>query len=1353
MKMRCVSTSLVFLVSAWLATASAGEEPGCALVRSMADTFRGQDVGTTWGQLLLMGIDFVDAKRGVVAGFNDSTEIRFNNRFSGLLGWTDDGGRTFTVSKVGGPGQPKGPLWTVRRAAADTFWAAGYGGLVIRSDDAGRTWKEFHCGRGYPSVQVDFRDTDHGLLAMADNGRLCATDDGGKAFREIATPAKDVRAVAMGTGGFGVAAGSDGDLLVTSDGGATWSFPPGWRVPGEKGGERNRLGTWFRSAAALGDKCAWVAGDTGTVLRTVDAGKSFEAVAIPGGEFLTAIRFADANHGWALGWHTVYRTDDGGKTWQLQPAAGGTNLNGLAVLDANTAWLAGHYGCVQQTIDAGKTWTTLNDYSELHAVTMVTDKVGYAGAESGAILRTDDGGRTWRFLTVPRGKSIEAIHFIDADTGWAVGDWGHIVRTTDGGQTWSVCNGGFNDILKDVHFLDRSHGIALGARGAILLTDDGGGTWQPAASPTSRMLYAVDFPTRTTGFACGKGVVLKTLDGGRSWSEIKSWNFEDDIFEDVRFANERLGLMVGDCGMIYRTADGGQCWERQPQHEASWSKPREVPKARAGVSTMVAGRRIDVPLHRIDVTDANTFHIAGSRGTILRSTDGCRTWGSIKTAARNNVYAISRGVAVGRWGQIQLINPQTAAAPLVGPYGGGPASWEAGHDTELGKPPLDSRIGASHKFDENGRLTELAFNGSRFPIGREFPTFTVLALKDGKPDQVKTLKPDDSACIQVLHDPFGTSELLMDSDLLKARVSYTSGNDRLHVAVRILEEKQARVLRVSAGEEFVRLMGDTPGNLRNGALAVPVDGGELIPFTGFATSKNVLRKSNEIGGWTFKNRMISFADGRAGLVLRSLQWQATFHYGQAFVLTGAMPTPYLYMGWSFDTRLSSPENVAKAIAEKSWDDTSPAWLAAPMACDELGFDLFYVDDRNGDKTVNWVDSAIAYRDGCYQPCTWMKDSPALCDTFPQAQTLFMLWDNPFIGNTHADSRALKRASDGRPSYQWGAWSRSIAYEWQSGRLQRFFDKTADDFDFPPTPCHFGSDTWTCGAGGTDFSPDHPSSREESIRAKIDALRLLARRGYATDSEALSEWGLAGNLLWGWWTPYMGNGCWPGGFTRCWEHIPPREGLDGPVVSSLFGKTIPLQTVLFQGMTYHGAGAWTSPAFAILNGSRPTDSGIQGLKGREFFYYPWLVLWKTISPLKVRNVREPMPDLWELAYEDGSLLKLDVRANSWTLQRNGIAYDGYSPANPTVDPLKNGSWGLPYENFNPPFPKGSFAVWKSGSFKIKVEGVTKVKSVRVIGGPADAKPPQFSASSGKDTLTVKIKGKDPLVHPMLVFEAE
>lgn len=1132
----------------------------------------------------------------------------------------------------------------------------------------------------------------------------------------------------------GVVGGGDGELLITNDGGKTWRVPDGWqeRIDGEL---VNRVPNWFRGAAVVGDTHAWVVGDGGIVVSTADAGKTFDVHRVPGNDFFIKVRFADTQHGWILGWHNAYRTEDGGKTWKMQPHAGGVFMHGLSVLDANTAWIAGHYGCIQHTTDGGKTWQTLNDYTDLYAVEMVDDQVGYAGADSGAILKTTDGGRTWAFLDVPRGSAIEAMQFLDENTGWAVGDFGHVICTTDGGTSWRRGEIDFNDILKDLHFFDAKRGIAVGARGAVFSTNDGGATWRRTDTPTDKMLYGVDFPTPTTGYASGVGVILKTTDGGSTWKQLASPSIE--ILSDVRFVNESDGVVVGDIGQIFTTLDGGETW-RQPD-----CPTREC-------------------LHRIEVIDDKTFLVAGSRGTILRSTDGGTTWTPTKAGARNNVYCISRNVAVGRWGQVQIMNPNALRAPAVAAKAPDIPEYESVILPRgvSGVPP--GAADGSFKVDRKGRLTEVTVNGRTYPTSKQFPTFTVLVMKDGKPAEIKELSPKDKAWKITRVDnaasnlPDTERAYIYDSDLLSVRVSYTALPDRLVARVEVLEEREGRLLKVSTGDgQFIRLIGDTPELVRKGALAVPVDGGELIPFTGFNIDKNVLQKTNSIGGWTFKNRMITFSDGTAGLVLRSHQWHGKFHYGQD-VLKGAIgPVRFLYMGWSFDTRCGSAGSIAEALENNEYGENPPAWLTDELPIDTFGFDLQYVGDVNGDDTANWVDAVITYRDGNYKRTRMIDESPGMCDNYPQAPTCFMLWDNPFIGNTHSDSRALRRAPDGRPSYKWGAWSRSIAYEYESGRLARFFDKIADDFDFEPLPVHLGTDTWTCAGGGADFSPDHPSTKEEAIRAKIDTLQLLARRGYRTDSEALSEWGLAGNLLWGWWTPYVGNGVWPGGFSRSWGHLPTKKGLDGPVVSHIFAKSIPLQAVSFQGITYHGAGSRTPPGYAIMHGSRPNPSGMGHLKYKEFLYYPWIVLWKVISPHRITNVRDLDDDLWQFTYEDGSVLKLDVRANTWVLNKDGIVYDGYSPVNPSEDPIKSPDyWGMPFENFKPPFSAGSFGVWRNGTFTIKVPGVKSVKPPRVAGAPEkDQAPPEYSTKYSNGVLTIRIENKDPVKHPMLVFQAE
>ena len=1328
---------LLLCISRRTVAAQEDGDKGCEVVRSMGQTFDGPDVGATWGELLLMGIDFADEKRGVIGGFNDPTELLFNHRFQGMVGYTEDGGRTFKFIKT------RANIWAVSHGAGDTFWAAGHRNLVMRSDDAGKTWKEIrgsgHSGRSI--AQINFRDADHGIIAGGQR-KLYVTDgdDAGKRFRTMRPPSptrdqlpggkrpNSLNAAAISQEGFGLAGGGDGELIVTTDHGATWHRPPGWVEGGS-----NKVPNWLRNAEVVGKTHGWMVGDNGTVVRTTDGGKTFELHQIPGGDFLNAVRFADTEHGWILGWHNAYRTEDGGKTWKKQTAAGGVYMNGLSVLDADTAWIAGHYGVVQQTTDGGKTWQTLNDYTDLYAVAMIDDSVGYAGAESGAILKTTDGGRTWAFLNTPRGSAIEALQFLDANTGWAVGDFGHVVFTTDGGASWHTAEIDFSDILKDVHFFDAARGVAVGARGAVFATTTAGASWKRIKTPTSKMLYAVDFPTPTTGYACGSGVVLKTTDGGATWQELKSPTI--DILSDIRFTNEARGVMVGDIGRVFLTDDGGATWRKAPAPTREW-------------------------LHRIEVLDDGTLLVAGSRGIILRSSDAGATWTALKSGVRNNVYCISRNVAVGRWGQVQLIGQLEdieAALKRVATFPG----YENTVLPEGVSNVPTANLSGSFKVDEKGRLTEVSVNGRTYPTNRRFPTFTVLVMKDGKPDTVKEIAPDDKGW-KITPEPLASGApgreqaFIFDSDLLTVRVSYTGLPDRVVVKARLVEEKQGRLLKVSTGDdEFIRLIGDTPETVRKAALAVPVDGGELIPFTGFAADKNVLQKSNGISGWSFKSRMISFSDGSAGIVLRSHQWHAEFHYGQGHSRGNILPTRYLYLGWSFDTRVDSAERIADLVKEGGYGDNLPSWLEQPPKIDTFGFDLQYVGDVNNDGRINWVDSAVSYREGNYKRSRMVDENPALCGDTAQAPTCFMLWDNPLIGNAHIESRAMCRSRDGRPAYQWGSWSRSVGYEFHSGRLARYFDKVADDFDFPPMPNNFGSDTWTCGGGRADFNPNHPATREEAIEGKIEGLQLLARRGYRTDSEAISEWGLAGNMMWGWWGPYLGNGVWPGGFSRCWDHVSTRKGLSGPVISHVFGRPIPMQTALFQGLLYHGAGSRTPPGYAILNGSRPQRSGMGRIRHQEFFYYPWIVLWKMLSPYRLTNATELDGDLWELSYEDGSVLKLDVRANTWVLKKDGITYDGYSPANPHNDPMKSPyGWGTPYENFKPPFAKGSFGVWRNGSFTIRVAGVKAVKPPRVVGAPEkDQAAPQYTANFERGVLTINIKDKDPVAHPMLVFEAE
>jgi len=1336
----CSALLAFFFCTLLFSTAVRSEEQtNWKLVRSMTDTFDGPDVGDTWGQLLLTGIDFADAKRGVISGFNDATEIRHNGRTQGMIGYTEDGGRTFHTIKA------RSNMWTAHHAGGDTFYVAGIG-VLMRSNDAGKTWKNIDGGGGSrPPKQLDFTDSDHGFLAI---GGLCRTEDG-KTIKKLEHPAQVLHGVSMGEAGFGAAAGQHGDILVTNDAGKTWKRLDGWRTD-----NKNKMANWFTNAAAAGKTHAWYVGDNGAVVRTTDAGKTFDIQHLPslvpdvGGEFLTAVRFADAKHGWALGTHYLYRTENGGESWQMQQTAGGVNMYGMSILDANTAWIAGHYGVVQHTTDGGKNWHTLNDYTDLYAVAMVDDKSGYAGAESGGMLKTEDGGRTWRFIPSLRGSSVEAIQFMDADTGWVVGDWGHIAATADGGKTWRRGESDFHGILKDLHFFDDNRGLAVGEQGTIISTADGGATWNRIESPTAAMLYAIDFPTPQTGYACGKAVVIKTTDGGKTWAKTPSPT-DVDILSDVRFVDESRGVMVGDIGMIFLTDDGGASWRRVDSPTIEW-------------------------LHRIEIVDDKTFLAAGSRGNILRSSDGGEKWMKMSCGTRDNIYCISRGVAVGRWSQIQILDPEAdLRKPMPEKVTVVPQSLLP---EKVWNPLPPDAAHASYKVDDKGRLTEVTVNGRTYPTNKQFPTLKVLVIKDGKPQQLKTIAPDDKGWkITPAESDENEQAFIFDNDLLTVRMSYKSKPDRLVVTAKVIEEKGGHLANICTGDgKFLRLMGDSPEVLRSGGLTVPVDGGEFIPFTGFTSDRPELQKWNSLHGWYFKNRMVGFTDGVGGVILRSHQWHAVFTYGQSHFTGSPLPTRYLYLGWGFDTRMGGTWNMQQGIDKGWWAGGAPDWMTCPLPVDTFGFDIQYVGDANNDGDVNWVDAGVTYRDGNFARSAMVDDNPGMCGKANQTQVSFnygyILWSTPYSGNTHSDIRAHRHGHDGRPSLEWGDFSRSVPYETASGRMARYFDKQADEFNFPPMPAYIGCDTWTCGLGGGDSTPGHSHTGEEGTLAKIEVLQLLARRGYLTHSEALSEWGLEGDYFFGWWTPYVGGGAWILGFSRCWEYSPTGGygNGSGPLRAHFFSKAVPLQSVIFQGLTYWGSGYRAPASYSILHGCRPHPDDMPGIRDKALFYYPWMVLWKTVSPRRVMNVRDPQPDLWELTYDDGSVLELDVRTDSWVYTKDGIVYDGYSPPNPVADPVMHAPafcWGVPCANeYAKLFPKGSFGVWRNGTFTIKVPGVKAVKPPRIIGGKdkfgktrqigppgAHQMPPAYETSYDDGVLTIKIKDKDPDAHPMLIFE--
>ncbi len=314
-----------------------------------------------------------------------------------------------------------------------------------------------------------------------------------------------------------------------------------------------------------------------SVVRSENGGQSFARVfdADAGGPQLRRLAFVDESRGWAIGsrhpgMSSILHTSDGGVSWvsqtenivvddetlvRLQDIAFSSAERGVAVGSVVDVPALSDPPVILSTVDGGAEWSVLtfpgSHRTTLQSVCLTAGGTGLAVGPS-RVVRTDDGGATWRDITTELelfGTDLRTVSCTETGQFWIGGESvrrlglmpgsSHetVLFSPDDGGTWlgrsppSLAN--TQDVVTSIASIDELNGWALAEdHTTVFHTDDAGATWVEQALPVGAApgrvhLNALDFRDSQRGVIVGvtvpedespnRPLVFTTADGGDTW--------------------------------------------------------------------------------------------------------------------------------------------------------------------------------------------------------------------------------------------------------------------------------------------------------------------------------------------------------------------------------------------------------------------------------------------------------------------------------------------------------------------------------------------------------------------------------------------------------------------------------------------------------------------------------------------------------------------------------------------------------------------------------------------------------------------------------------------------------------------
>jgi photosystem II stability/assembly factor-like uncharacterized protein len=382
-------------------------------------------------------------------------------------------------------------------------WLGGEYHSILRTSNGGISWQQQYFDSlksYYGEIAAISSPTHQVVIAVTYDGFLLRSADGGLNWNSSRPMEKfnnnfNFTKITFLDSTFGIASGSRGTLLQTTDVGLTWT-----RIDSSYDG-------WVNKIQFVSSNIGWII-SSGKLFKSINGGVDWNLQLSTDSIYgVRDIYMIDSLGGWATTISKLLKTTNGGSTWTEQPLAVKNNNFGamhIVFYNSQVGVLFEVRERIPQsqfsvynyvTTNGGVTW---NEYKLNKEFISSFDKLIFTDPSNGYFLsqgnlwQTKDTAKTWNIIyqQIP-GEQGYAFDFIDSLQGWIHFWAGNIGKTTDGGKTWKLSSIPYMNQVLNMKFADKNHGIAIGYEGSIFATIDGGETWFNEQSFTNLPLTTI----------------------------------------------------------------------------------------------------------------------------------------------------------------------------------------------------------------------------------------------------------------------------------------------------------------------------------------------------------------------------------------------------------------------------------------------------------------------------------------------------------------------------------------------------------------------------------------------------------------------------------------------------------------------------------------------------------------------------------------------------------------------------------------------------------------------------------------------------------------------------------------------